>query len=179
MKREFLLGLQVGEQALPKEIIDAIMAENGKDIQKVRAGFADYETLKEELTKLQQTARENQTDRESARAWEEKYNQAVAEHRKQIGALTFQNCLDAAIARSKGRSEKAIRALLDLDALQESEDQPAAIEAALAELKKSSGYLFEHEGAPHYARLTGAWQGSGENSPTTLAGALKERFERK
>ncbi len=33
MKREFLQELRVGEAALPKEVIDAIMAENGRDIQ--------------------------------------------------------------------------------------------------------------------------------------------------
>ena len=31
MKREFLQNLKVGDQALPKEIIDAIMDENGKE----------------------------------------------------------------------------------------------------------------------------------------------------
>lgn len=30
MKREFLQNFKVGEQALPKEIIDAIMEENGQ-----------------------------------------------------------------------------------------------------------------------------------------------------
>lgn len=33
MKREFLQNLKVGEEALPKEVIDAIMAENGRDIE--------------------------------------------------------------------------------------------------------------------------------------------------
>ena len=33
MKREFLQDLKVGDQSLPKEVIDAIMAENGRDIE--------------------------------------------------------------------------------------------------------------------------------------------------
>ena len=37
MKREFLKSLTVGEQELPKELIDAIMAENGKDIEAQKA----------------------------------------------------------------------------------------------------------------------------------------------
>ena len=45
MKREFLQEFKVGEQSLPKDVIDAIMAENGRDIQRVKAGFADYEAL--------------------------------------------------------------------------------------------------------------------------------------
>ena len=179
MKREFLLGLQVEGSSLPKEVIDAIMAENGRDIQKVRANFADYETVKEELAQLQQAAHEAQTHRENAQAWEEKYNRAVEEHAKELAQLSFQNHLDSAISQAKGRSAKAICALLDLESLQNSEDQPKAIQEALQSLKQTSRYLFEADAAPLYARGTGAWQGAQEIGPTTLAGALKERFERK
>ena len=49
MKREFLQNLKVGDQALPKEIIDAIMDENGKDIEAAKKPFADYEAIKERL----------------------------------------------------------------------------------------------------------------------------------
>ena len=42
MKREFLLEFRVEGHPLPKEVIDAIMTENGRDIQKVKANFADY-----------------------------------------------------------------------------------------------------------------------------------------
>ena len=37
MKREFLLNFKVGDQPLPKEIIDEIMAENGRDIERAKA----------------------------------------------------------------------------------------------------------------------------------------------
>lgn len=33
MKREFLQNFKVGEEPLPKEVIDAIMEENGRDIR--------------------------------------------------------------------------------------------------------------------------------------------------
>lgn len=36
MKREFLQNFKVGDQSLPKEIIDAILDENGKDIESVK-----------------------------------------------------------------------------------------------------------------------------------------------
>ena len=55
MKREFLQNFKVGEAALPKEIIDAIMAENGRDIEAAKAPFADYDTLKGQLTEAQNT----------------------------------------------------------------------------------------------------------------------------
>lgn len=46
MKREFLQNFKVGDQALPKEIIDAIMDENGRDIEAAKKPFADYEAVK-------------------------------------------------------------------------------------------------------------------------------------
>lgn len=49
MKREFLQNLKVGDSPLPKEVIDAIMDENGKDIEAAKKQFADYDGLKEKL----------------------------------------------------------------------------------------------------------------------------------
>ena len=40
MKREFLQNFKVGDQALPKEIIDAIMDENGRPWSPRNAGSA-------------------------------------------------------------------------------------------------------------------------------------------
>ena len=175
MKREFLQELKVGDESLPKEVIDAIMAQNGRDIQKVRAEFSDYETLKAQLEAAQQAAQEA-TD---AKAWEEKYNRAAAEHEKQLADLRFSHRLEQAIGKAKGRNAKAITALLDLETLRSSEDPAGAMAEALEELKSHSGYLFESEIPPLYARGTGAWQGDKTHTPTTLAGALREKFERK
>ena len=179
MKREFLLEFKVGEAPLPKEVIDAIMAETGRDIQKVKASFADYEDIKQALSQLQQAAQEQQDHAQAAAEWEEKYNQAVESHKQQLAQLAFEKTLHEGIARARGRNARAIAALLDVDALKESENQADAIEAALAELKKDSRYLFEGDVPPPYARGTGAYQGRDEKHPTTLAGALREKFERK
>ena len=179
MKREFLQEFKVADQQLPKEVIDAIMAENGRDIQKVKAGFSDYDAMKQELELLRQTAQDAQTHKAAAAAWEEKYTSAMAEHQIALQQMAFDHSLDSAIGKAGGRSCKAIRAMLDLDALKASEEQSHAMEEALEELKRTSSYLFETERAPGYAWGTGAWQGVRETAPTTLAGALRERFERK
>ena len=49
MKREFLQNFKVGDQPLTPEIIDAIMAENGRDIEAAKKPFADYDSIKEQL----------------------------------------------------------------------------------------------------------------------------------
>ena len=175
MKREFLQEFRVGEETLPKEVIDAIMAENGRDIQKVKANFADYEDIKTQLSQLQQ----DQSFEESAKAWEEKYNRAVEDHKQELAQMTFEKALGEGIVKARGRNARAITALLDVDALKASENQADAIEAALEELKKDSRYLFEGDVPPPYARGTGAYNGVQEKHPTTLAGALREKFERK
>ena len=159
MKREFLQGLQVEGSPLPKEVIDAIMAENGRDIEAVKARYADAENV--------------------AGAWEEKYNQALADHRQQLQDVVFGHDLEKAILAAKGRNAKAITALLDVDALKASENQQTALEEALQTLKQECSYLFQAETPPPYARGTGAAAPQEHKGPATLAGALLEKFERK
>lgn len=70
MKREFLQNFKVGDQPLPKEIIDAIMAENGRDIEEAKKPFGDYDTIKQQLDEAQKTLKGIQdqgTDLETAR----------------------------------------------------------------------------------------------------------------
>jgi len=50
MKREFLQNLKIGDQPLSKEVIDAVMEENGRDIEAAKKPFADYDTVKQQLT---------------------------------------------------------------------------------------------------------------------------------
>jgi regulatory protein YycH of two-component signal transduction system YycFG len=170
MKREFLQGLKVGEMSLPKEVIDAIMAENGRDIEGVKARYADYEALQEQLA---------QAETEAAKHWEEKLNNQVDTHRREMSELIFSHNLEKAILAVKGRNAKAITALLDIDSLKVSENQTADLEAALQNLKQDCSYLFQSETPPPYARGTGANQPEVNKSPATLAGALLEKFERK
>ena len=175
MKREFLQGLLVGDMPLSKEVIDAIMAEKGRDIESIKARYSDYEALKEQLAR-QEGAEEAL---QMARTWEEKYNQALETHKQQLSQMAFEKALGEGIVKAKGRNAKAITALLDVETLKESENQADAIEAALEALKCDSRYLFEGDVPPPYARGTGAYNGQQEKHPTTLAGALREKFERK
>ena len=175
MKREFLLGLQVGDSPLPKEIIDAIMAENGRDIENIKSHYSDYEALKEQLAQAEGAA----AAMETAKAYEERYNQAVETHRREMSDLIFSHNLEKAILAQKGRSTKAITALLDVESLKSSENQQTALEEALQNLKQECGYLFQTEVPPPYARGTGAAAPETHKGPATLAGALLEKFERK
>lgn len=172
MKREFLQSFKVNEQPLSKEVIDAIMAENGRDIEAAKAPFADYETVKNQLTEAQKTIKGFQDQgadieavRKTAKDWEDKYNQAVADHNQKMSDMAFDRALEAAITGAKGRNAKAIKALLDVDTLKGSKNQEADIKAALEGLKKDSGYLFEEAGTPPpYSAGAGTGGVGGQNT---------------
>lgn len=161
MKPEFLQNFKVGDAPLPKEVIDAILAENGRDVEEAKKPFADYETIKEQL----RTATEGLKAFEGvdvkdlqgqvAKLTKDLSEQAEA-HKQQLADLAFDGVLKDAITAAKGRNVKAIQALLDVDKLKASKDQTADIKAALEGLKKDSGYLFDTgETPPPYAAGTG------------------------
>ena len=147
MKREFLQNLTVGDQPLPKEVIDAIMEEHGKSVEK-------------------------------GKLWQEKYEQAAAQHQAQLQQVRFEHLLETAVMEAGGRNLRAVSALLDLPALQQAED-PEALTKALTQLKAEHGYLFQDAATtpPPYARNTGAQVQTA--APATLAGAMRERFGKK
>lgn len=147
MKREFLQSLTVGDTALPKDVIDAIMAENGRDI---------------ELAK------------QAGEGWEEKYNRIVEDHEKEIKALHLQNALQTAITRAGGRNLTAISALLDLESIQQQEDISASLADAVEKLKQENSYLFYQTAVP-YAQGTGT--SMPDRAPVSLADALRLRNE--
>jgi hypothetical protein len=161
MKTEFLQNIKIGEQALTKEIIDAIMAENGKDIEAAKKPFADYEDIKGQLTEANKTiegfkAMDIDGIKKAADEWKAKAEKAEQDAAAKIADMEFNSLLDTSITTAKGRNAKALRGLLDVDTLKASKNQTEDIKAALDKLKESDGYLFEDtETPPPYAGGTG------------------------
>lgn len=182
MKTEFLQNLKVGDQALPKEVIDAILAENGRDIENAKKPFSDYEVIKDQLkaakdglkafegvdvSKLQveiSTLQGQLADKD--KEWKEK-----------LDGMAFDGRIRDAIAAARGRNAKAISALLDVEALRASKNQEADIKAALEAVKKDNSYLFETETPPPFAGGTGSAPAGGKQAPASLAGALHEKYD--
>lgn len=182
MKREFLQNFKVNDQPLPKEIIDEIMAENGRDIESAKKPFADYDSIKEQL----------QTAKDGLKAFEGvdvaqlqskvtelqgKLDAKDTEWNGKLADMAFDHALEAAITGAKGKNTKAIRALLDVDTLKDSKNQEADIKAALEGLKKDSGYLFDDgQIPPPYAGGTGTHKQQPNGEPSSLAGALRAKY---
>lgn len=179
MTREFLQNFKVGDQLLPKEIIDAILDENSRDIGEAKKPFGDYDAIKQQL----QTAKDGLkafegVDVKDLQGQISKLQGDLAakerEHQQQLADLAFEGALKDAITAAKGRNAKAIAALLDVDTLKKSKNQETDIKAALEGLKKESGYLFEdgQGNPPPYAGGTGGGApGSGNDLIASMRAA--------
>lgn len=186
MKREFLQNFKVGDQALPKEVIDAIMEENGHDIEAAKKKgadpFADYDHIKAQLTQAQAALEQfKDVDVADLQSKVADLQKALSDKDKEwqdkMDAQVFESRIKDAITAAKGKNPKAVAALLDMGALKSSKNQDADIKAALEALKKDSGYLFEDEQTPPpYAGGTGRTQIQQTGDPTSLGGALRERY---
>ena len=161
MKREFLQNFKVGDQPLPKEVIDAVMEENGRDIEAAKRPFADYDAIKDQLKTAQDGLKAfegvdvAQLQGEIAKL-QGQLSDKDKEWKDKIAGMEFDGKVKDAITAAKGKSAKAIAALLDMDKLRQSKDQDTDIKAAVEALKKDSAYLFETEQTPPpYAGGTG------------------------
>ena len=186
MKREFLKNFKVGEQELPKEVIDAILDENSRDIGETKKSFADYDDLKarlEEANKTIESFKNMDIDaiRKEADDWKAEAEQAKKDAEAKVAEVEFNSRLATAITEAKGRNTKAVMALLDLDALKASKNQEADLKAALDGLRKDSGYLFEGaETPPPYAPGAGTQPMMGAVTKERFAGmGYRERLELK
>ena len=175
MKREFLQNFKVGDQPLPKEVIDAILDENSHDIGETKKQFADYDTLKEQLAAANKAIEDFKGMdidgvKKAADEWKAKAEQAEKDAAARIADMEFDGDLKDAITAMKGRNAKAIRALLDVDALKASKNRADDIKSALDALKKDNDYLFESsQTPPPYSPGTGSQNMSGHSDGVEAA----------
>lgn len=172
MKREFLANLKIGDTALTKEIIDAIMEENGKDIESAKG---DAALLQSQLDETK--AALAKFDGVSVEELQSKITQlqndlttAETNYKNQIEERDFNDLLNASIAEAKGRNAKAVKALLDIDALRKSKNQKDDIKSALEAVKQENDYLFTTEKtAPPYSSGTGVHSSNGHENDDIIA----------
>lgn len=156
MKREFLEGL-----GLEKDIIDQIMTENGKDINREKQKADEY---KNQLDTAKETLKGFEgVDVAQLQGQITKLNSDLAakdaDYQKKIADMEFSAVLDSAISGSKAKNAKAVKALLDIEKLKASKNQSDDIKTALEQLKADNDYLFESSSVP----------GTGGNPPTGAA----------
>lgn len=184
MKTEFLKGLN-----LSQDVIDKIMAENGKDIaaeqRKTSKAEQDRDSYKEQADDLQtqldnageQIEKFKKMDVESiqkaADDWKQKAEDAKAEADKKIQAMQFDYALSEALTGAKAKNTKAVKALLNIDGLKFNEGEIIGLDKQLDTLKSENDYLFESDKpAPRIVK------GTGGGDPLPGAEVTKEAFNK-
>ena len=133
---------------LEKEVVDKIMAMNGTDIEAEKTKFTDeLESYKGQLaTAKEQLDKFKDVDPQELNSTIEKLKKDLADQAANFEAekanALFNDSVKEAIKGLGGRNDKAIMAMLDLDALKASKNQTEDIKKALDAVKESDAYLF-------------------------------------
>ena len=145
------------EKGLTQEQIDFVMAEVGKTFNALKA---ERDTYKTQLETAQATL-EGMKGVDVA-GMQQKISDLTTQLGNKDGEIAkikadyaFDTALKAAIRTANGRNEKAITALLDVEALKTSKNQEADIKTALENLKKDNDYLFQNGSTPRVVSVTG------------------------
>ena len=181
MKTEFLKSLN-----LSQEVIDKIMAENGKDIaaeqKKADKIIQERDSYKLKAESLETQVNDANTEiqkfkdmdidgiKKAADDWKETAEKAKADADKQISQMKFDYALSAALTGAKAKNAKVVKALLDMDGLKFNDGKIVGLDEQLAQIKADNDYLFESdEPAPEFVKGTNGGSGSvGGKKPSEM-----------
>lgn len=178
MKTEFLKSLGIVDQ----EVINSIMAENGRDIEKVKAANTTFESeiegLKkqlgerdEQLKTLKASVKDNETLTQKISALEEENKSAKSKYEGELNALRKDYETEGKLRDAKAKNIKAVKALLNLE-----EDVDKQIKA-LSE-NEDTKFLFDVN-EPN--KPTGTTPASGNQEPTaqpkSFVDAIRENIK--
>lgn len=171
MKRDELEALEVNGQPLPKEAVDFIIKRHGEDIERFKeqekALNSQLKAANEQIKAFQ--AMDIDGVKKAAAEWQQKYEKLVADHQAQEAEREFMGKLDSVISNANGINPKAIKSLLDLDALRGSKNFDKDAAAALEALKQASPEQFKTETPPPFAAGAGTHGVSSTVDPLTAS----------
>lgn len=159
MKREDVKNKIPG---ITDEQLNWLMQENGADINREKSAATALQTQLDNANAQLKTAQDGLKafDGVDVAGLQEQVTKLKADMKAQAEGFAFDNALDTAILGRKGRSVKAVRALLDVDSLKGSADRSADIAKALDEAAKANPWAFGEDAptpapAPGYPVLPG------------------------
>ena len=175
MKRDFLEAL-----GIEKDVIDKIMAENGKDINAAKGEFAtlqqELESTKEQLKTANGTI-EGFGDVEAIKAqvaeYRTKWEASEAEKANIKTEYAFNGKLEGMAKKYGAKALKAVTPYLDTEALKKSNNQDADIEAAFKKLKEAedTAFLFGSD-EPIHNPVGGSGRPAGGGTLSAVARAM-------
>nr|DAL63182.1 MAG TPA_asm: minor structural protein [Caudoviricetes sp.] len=153
-------------QGLTQEQINFVMAENGKDIDKIQKKLDDMTAERDKEKGRADTAEETlkgfdgvdvEKLNKSIADWKKKAEDAEKDYKQKIADRDFDDLLKEAIKSANGLNEKAIMGCLDIPTLKASKNQKSDIESAIKALSEAedSKMLFKAENSvtPHFTSV--------------------------
>ena len=145
MKREDIAKIFEGAT---DEQINAVLDINSKDIGNAKKKLEiERDTYKDQLETAQNSLKEfegvdvNELQ-SKIKTLTSDLETKDTEYQQKIADMEFNSVLDGAISKSGAKNSKAVKVLLDLDALKTSKNQAEDITKALDEIKKDNDYMF-------------------------------------
>lgn len=136
------------------EQLQWLMDENGADVTREKKRADDLQAKLGTATAQLKTAQDGLAalDGVDVADLKSQIEKLKGELAAQADGYAFDAALDGAIRDARGRSVKAIRGMLDVDALKASKNRTADIRAALDEMVKISACAFAPESTPPAAK---------------------------
>ena len=135
MKREDVKAKIPG---ITDEQLNWLMSENGADINREKTAAEQFKTQ----LKTAQEGLKAFEGKKSPDEYEAELTKLRGDMQAQADGFAFDSALNTAIMGKKGRSVKAVRALLDMEALKSSKDRTTDIDKALEEAAKANPWAF-------------------------------------
>lgn len=182
MKSEFLKGLGITEQST----IDAIMAENGKDVNAAKSKTTELETKVSELegqiserdkqlNDLKNSAKDNETLTKKITELEEANTASKTAYENKIADIQKNHAVESGIRDAKAKNVKAVMALIDMEKISYKEGKLEGLSEQIETLTKGedTSFLFGESkpGAPSGAQpgMSNNLGGGGNNPPTQMS----------
>lgn len=162
-------------QGLTEEQISFVMAENGKDIGKVKKDLENMTVERDKEKSRADTAEETLKGfdgvdveglNKSIADWKKKAEDAEKDYKQKLADRDFNDLVSAEIAKANGLNKKAIMALLDVDTLKDSKNQKDDVASAIKALTEAedSKFLFkaaDNKPVPHFTSVNKGGAGNG------------------
>ncbi|HFQ5704741.1 TPA: phage scaffolding protein [Listeria monocytogenes] len=172
MQREYLKGL-----GLEDEVINKVMAENGKDVTAAKQQLSEVEAERDGL-KSQLTQRDKDIDdlkknsgtgeelKKQIEDLQQKNKDLESDYQSEIAETKKNSAIELALASAKAKNPKAVRALLDNDKLELTDEGLKGLDEQLGALQESDAYLFAQE-SENVAPKWGINGNQTNNNPTS------------
>ncbi|KAF0340600.1 phage scaffolding protein [Pediococcus acidilactici] len=149
MKREDLQGL-----GLSDEQVNSVMAKHSAELNDMRTKLTSAEQERDslkgqlesnqsELAKFKDSQKDNEALQDQLKELQGKFDEVSEQSANELAQVRKESAIDLALVKSGARNPKAVKALLDNNAIKLDDEGMHGLNDQLESLKESDGYLFE------------------------------------